>query len=387
MKAISSSPTTLIPAATNYSGGGSYTLTGLTVGKDYVYLKGANDTNCTVTTTTLILAASGVFTATATSVTLTGTSSAAITAIVALLQPIRLYASTFTPTQPTRQVSIGQFPANNPNWSRVVQASNEALYGKRGTAAVALNIADFLNLCLAQETGLTWTPPVILTAPLPATCFGLAKATGTYTNDGTNFSNGDTVSIQFQTYTFQTSLTNVNGNVKIGASAAASMTNLFNAINATGGGTPGTDYAMATTPNTLVTATNPTSLTVVVTAINAGLQSNLDGTTTTATHGSWGGASLTGGTVSPASFVVVEGSEYTVTYQWQYSTDNVNWTNATGTVSGCVYTGDTTATLTCSPTTQGQSGKYHRCQITDNAGSFGLTNGVTNTTGQILGIN
>jgi hypothetical protein len=119
-------------------------------------------------------------------------------------------------------------------------------------------------------------------------------ATGTLTSSGVNVSNGDTVTINGKVYTFQTVLTNVDGNVTIGASAAASLTNLFHAIN-NSGGVPGTDYAALTTPHPDVTATNPTATTVVVTAIVAGIGGNGITTTEAAATLNWANATLTGG--------------------------------------------------------------------------------------------
>lgn len=119
-------------------------------------------------------------------------------------------------------------------------------------------------------------------------------AAATLTNDGTNVTDADTVTIGGKVYTFQDTLTNVDGNVKIGASNTATMTNLFNAINASGG-TPGTDYAAATTANTQVVATNPSGTTVVVTALAAGAAGNLIAVSEASTHLAWSGATLVNG--------------------------------------------------------------------------------------------
>jgi len=59
----------------------------------------------------------------------------------------------------------------------------------------------------------------------------------------TNVSDGDTVLIDAVTYTFKSPLTPAEGEVKIGASATLSATNLVSAINYEG--TPGTDYSCA----------------------------------------------------------------------------------------------------------------------------------------------
>jgi len=72
------------------------------------------------------------------------------------------------------------------------------------------------------------------------------QANGTLTATA-NFANGETVTTGTKTYTFQTVLTNVDGNVLIGASLAASLTNLANAISLGAGA--GVDYATATTAN------------------------------------------------------------------------------------------------------------------------------------------
>ena len=57
-------------------------------------------------------------------------------------------------------------------------------------------------------------------------------------------SDGDTVTLDGRVYTWQTVLTDVNGNVQIGVDQNASEINLFHAINLTG--VPGTDYALST---------------------------------------------------------------------------------------------------------------------------------------------
>lgn len=89
-------------------------------------------------------------------------------------------------------------------------------------------------------------------------------------------------------------------------------------------------------------------------------------------------ASCTTSTV--ATFTVVASSEITATYQWQYyKTSTSQWINCTGTIEDCAYTNDTTATLTCTPTTTGQNGISHRCQILN-------VNGLTTTDSVVLTI-
>ena len=70
-----------------------------------------------------------------------------------------------------------------------------------------------------------------------------------------------------------------------------------------------------------------------------------------------------------ATFTTVAGvTETTLSYQWQYYTGSV-WASATGTINGTAYTNSTTAALTCTPTTTGQTGKLHRCAITNASGT------------------
>lgn len=121
------------------------------------------------------------------------------------------------------------------------------------------------------------------------------KATQTLTNDaGGDAADTQTVVIGGKTYTLQSSLTNVDGHVKIGASVTATLLNLLHAVNASGG-TAGTDYAAATTANTSVDGVSSNATTLVVRAKTAGTAGNAIATTETADHYTWGAATLTGG--------------------------------------------------------------------------------------------
>jgi hypothetical protein len=117
-------------------------------------------------------------------------------------------------------------------------------------------------------------------------------AVGTLTSSGT-FTDTQTVVVGGKTYTTQTTLTNVDGNVFIGANAAATLQNLYDAINLTG--TPGTQYAAAMTANTRVKATAVTATTLVVSALTPGEVGNLIASTETQTNAAWGAAVLASG--------------------------------------------------------------------------------------------
>src|SRR5688572_2184163 len=77
-----------------------------------------------------------------------------------------------------------------------------------------------------------------------------------------NPANNDTFTVGGKTYKFQTTLTNVANNVKIGASASASIDNAIAAINRGIG--DGTLYASATKANTQVTAAAGAGDTMIV---------------------------------------------------------------------------------------------------------------------------
>lgn len=117
------------------------------------------------------------------------------------------------------------------------------------------------------------------------------KATGVLTTS-TNPSDTNTVVVGSRTYTLQSSLTNVDGHVKIGASETATLLNLSRAINAVGG-TPGTDYAAATTANPDVESTGSTAHTMSVRALVAGTAGNAFATTDTLAAGGDGFAAAT----------------------------------------------------------------------------------------------
>jgi hypothetical protein len=128
------------------------------------------------------------------------------------------------------------------------------------------------------------------------------QATGTLTATA-NFGNTETVTTGTKTYTFQTVLTNVDGNVLIGASLADSLNNLAAAI-ALGAGS-GTVYAAATTANTFVYAASTTATTLVLLAKQGGTAGNSIATTETAANASFGGATLSGGVATNVSILTM----------------------------------------------------------------------------------
>lgn len=115
-----------------------------------------------------------------------------------------------------------------------------------------------------------------------------------------NLTNGATVTIGSKTYTFQTVLTNVDGNVLIGATASDTIDNLIAAINADAGA--GTLYAAATVIHADVSAAAGAGDTMTATAKAWGDGANAI-TVSSSVVGVWGNPSLRGGS-APIKFVV-----------------------------------------------------------------------------------
>ena len=124
------------------------------------------------------------------------------------------------------------------------------------------------------------------------------QAVVTLTMD-TQPTDGEVIVIGSRTYTWKGTLTDVDGNIWIGADLAAAKLNLGYAIAASGG-TPGTDYATSMTANTEVTIAAFGSNAAVFTAILAGVAANSLASTTNMAGGSNGfsAATLTGGTAA-----------------------------------------------------------------------------------------
>ena len=106
---------------------------------------------------------------------------------------------------------------------------------------------------------------------------------------------GNTVTVGSQTYTFVTSLssTPTANEVLVGATEAASLTNLANAVN--GGSGSGATYGSPTVANTSASAV-ATATTVAFTAITKGLAGNSIATSETGAANTFGAADLAGGT-------------------------------------------------------------------------------------------
>lgn len=102
------------------------------------------------------------------------------------------------------------------------------------------------------------------------------------------------VTLNDRVYQFQTTLTNVNGNVHIGATLADSVDNLIAAVNNAAGS--GTKYAAATTANLSVSAVLGAGTSIVFTALAVGTDGNDILAASTVAGSSFATDSFTGGT-------------------------------------------------------------------------------------------
>ncbi len=137
------------------------------------------------------------------------------------------------------------------------------------------------------------------------------KATGTITSSGTNVGEGEAIVIDTKTYTFRGTVGTTEGNVHIGATAAATLDNLKAAINHTG--TANTDYYCAAA-HTTVSATTNTDTVQTIEALLNGIAGNDIALTTTASSFTLSGALLTGGvddTGNPSYFLNEPGNTIT----------------------------------------------------------------------------
>ena len=114
----------------------------------------------------------------------------------------------------------------------------------------------------------------------------------------TNLDDGDTVTIDSKVYTFQASLTDVDGNIHIGASASDTLDNFIAAINLDGPGLP--DYADAMTLHPTVSAVAGAGDTMDIHAKTGGTAGNSIATTDDNLNVAWGDTTMSGGLAAPA---------------------------------------------------------------------------------------
>lgn len=135
-------------------------------------------------------------------------------------------------------------------------------------------------------------------------------ASGTLTSTGTDVTANDTATVGSVTYTFKASVSTTANEVKIAGTAAGSLQNLFDAINATAAQS-GVTHGSLTVENPDAIATAVTSTTVVVKAKVPGTVGNFVPSTEAAATLSWGAATLASGTgsVTDSISLILSGSQ------------------------------------------------------------------------------
>jgi hypothetical protein len=175
---------------------------------------------------------------------------------------------------------------------------------KRVASSTATTVTSATDLVTAAtQTGAiervgyqfdTGVASINVSGTLPTLVVSNTAAASTYTvgGGGNVIQDGNTLVIDGRTYTWQTILTNVDGNVLIGANDTAALLNMKNAINLGAGS--GTAHAAATTANTSVSAVSSNATTLVINALVTGKVGNRIATTESS-PGAWTGLTLAGG--------------------------------------------------------------------------------------------
>lgn len=193
-----------------------------------------------------------------------------------------------------------------------------------------LNVANVTALRIDDQNR-----PLVSMTEVGGTTAATAVLTGS-----SNFTNGETVTIDGKTYTFQATLTEVDGNVFIGTDLETSLANLKAAINLEAGG--GSLYANATSLHPTVTATASDTTTLTVEAKVGGPGGNDIAVSDTASNADWDNANLTGGAVGgtlvgeviPSYTAVPEGHLTHVRFTWDAEAPVSGSRHATLTVNG-----------------------------------------------------
>lgn len=131
----------------------------------------------------------------------------------------------------------------------------------------------------------------------------LEKATGVLTLSSTGPLDTETFTVGGKTYTLQETLTDVDGNILLGASNEETVGNIVAAISLGAGA--GTVYANSMIASSDVDVLDSDATSVTVQALTGGVGGNSITTTDTLTNGSWGAATLTGGLTGP-TFIAEE---------------------------------------------------------------------------------
>lgn len=136
----------------------------------------------------------------------------------------------------------------------------------------------------ATLNGTTTVSALSTATNLTVGCYIVSTATDTITTDGTNVSNGDTVTLGSTVYRFETTPVQIN-DITIGSSAANSLAALENALNGNAGRVAlGTYFFPGTNPNPVAFGSNITSTILTLSSRAQGSGANSIACSTTAAH-------------------------------------------------------------------------------------------------------
>lgn len=258
--------------------------------------------------------------------TVTATALAVSQVIVGFLNGDNTYNITYTVISPLTENIPAQGQLEGPDDAGGATSDGEtATIGTTGAASITYTFKDVLSENI--------------------------KATGSFAMSG-NANDGDTVTAGSLTYLLQNTLTDVPYHVKIGASASATLDNLFHCIN-NSGGTPGTDYGNGGVANPDMTAAAGAGDTIDVTAVAAGTAGNDVTVFTTSTQGFWLNGSgipsthLSGG-LAPVPYEVQDDATGAVSMQNLVAAINAGAGMGTAYSTGTVAHPQVTATYTSS---------------------------------------
>lgn len=193
--------------------------------------------------------------------------------------------SAYSPTD-TRRTAYTKI---NENFEELYERLEYPANVRQGTGVPTAATGPKGTMYLRTDGGVGTTLYVRETAGIALTALGTFTLTGIPLNN-------ELVSIGSVGYTFKTALSvgpTVANQILIGIDASACLDNLIAAIN--GGGGAGTLYSTGTVAHPFVSAAAGAGDTMSVVADAAGAAGNSITTATNSTVGSWGAATLTGG--------------------------------------------------------------------------------------------
>lgn len=209
-----------------------------------------------------------------------------------------------------RAYAIGLDPSTIPNDSKLEQ---KIIFAEKSQTAAAISATSPTTTLTSTGTaaeGETFTiggmTYMLKTALDAASTLNVATAASVVLTSSGTVSNNETVVIGSKTYTFKTTLTPADGEVLVGATAAASLSNLAQAVNLQG--SIGSAYASNMTLNANVRSTTLTATTLKFEAKTLGYAGNAIASTETCANWAFATATLTGGHDSPAYQVLIGGS-------------------------------------------------------------------------------